>query len=106
MGVVENEPTAVTRQDEDMAAVRLRQELLVEDELRGPLGDEPSVEEGRLLEPLGRADEVVGRRDDGLARSRLGLEDVHQLLLGPSVDARDGLVEEVQLWIGGDRTSE
>ena len=38
-----------------MAAVGLGQESLVEDEIRGALGDDPAVDEGGLVEPLGRA---------------------------------------------------
>ena len=42
----------------------------------------------------------------GLAGSGLRLEDVHQVLLGPHVDAGDGLVEEVQVGLGRDRAGQ
>ena len=106
VGVVEDEPPAVAGQDEDVAAVRLGKEPLVEDEVGRALGDEPAVEQRRLVESLGGADQVVGRGDDRLAGPRLGLEDVHQVLLGPRVDAGDRLVEQVQLGFGGDGPGE
>ena len=102
VGVVEHEPPAVAGQDENVAAVRLGEEALIENEIGGSVGDEPAVEQRRFVESLGGADQVVGRRDDRLARSRLGLEDVHQVLLGPDVDAGDGLVEQVELRLGGE----
>ena len=40
VGVVEDEPAAVAGQDEDVAAVGLGQEPLVEDEVGRALGDE------------------------------------------------------------------
>ena len=104
VGVVEDERAAVVGQDEDVAAVRLGQQLLVEDEVLGRTGrDDPAVDQRGLVEALRGADQVVGRGDDRLAGPRLGLEDVHQVLLGRGVDAGDRLVEQVQVGLGGDR---
>ena len=50
-----------------------------------------------LLEALGGAGQVVGRRDDRLAAPRLGLEDVHEVFLGRGVDAGHRLVEQEQV---------
>ena len=55
------------------------------------------------MEALRGAEQVVGRRDHRLAGTRLGLQDVHEVLLGHGVDAGDGLVQQVQVGLGGDR---
>src|SRR5215210_3404503 len=72
--VVEYEPTAVAGQDEHVTAVRLGQQPLVQNEVGRALGDEAAVDEGGLVEPLRGADEVVRRRDYGLAAAGLCLE--------------------------------
>ena len=78
----------------------------VEDHLRRPGRDDAAVDERRLLEALRRTDQVMGRGDDRLAGAGLALEHVHQLFLGRGVDPGHGLVEEVQLRLGGDRLGE
>ena len=105
VGVVEGERRPpIALEDEHMAAVRLGQQTLVEDEVGGAGRHHAAVEERGLLEPLGRAQEVVGGGDDGPPGTRLRLEHVHELLLGRGVDAGDRLVEEVQIRLGGERT--
>ena len=89
-----------------MPAVRVGEQVPVEDHLRRPRRDDAAVDERGLLEALRRADQVVGRGDDGLAGPRLALEHVHQLFLGRRVDPGHRLVEEVQLRLGGDRPGE
>src|SRR6266566_5348486 len=104
MGVVEDHPLAIARQDEHVAAVGLREESLVEHEIRRPLSDEPSVYESCLVKALRSADEVMSRGDDRLARFCLGLQDVHQVLLCPGIDTGNRLLKEVELGIGCDGT--
>jgi hypothetical protein len=105
MSVVEDErTTGQVGQDHDVAAIGLGQEPLVEDEVLGRPGrDDPPIDQGRLLEAMGRAGQVVGRGHDGSAGLGLGLEHVHQVFLGGGIDAGDGFVEEVQVGLGGER---
>ena len=91
---------------EDVAAVRGRQHLRVEEDLGRPVGDDGAVHREHLLEALRRGRQVVGRGDDRLAAVRLGLEEVHQQLLGRRVDAGDRLVEEEQVRLRGERPGE
>ena len=85
-----------------MAAVGRGEQTLVEDQLLGRPGrDDPPIDQGRLLEPMGRTGQVMGGGHDGLAGPGLGLQDVHQVLLGRGVDAGDRLVEEIQLRFRG-----
>ena len=65
-----------------------------------------AVDREHLLEALGGAGQVVGGRDHRPSRRRLGLEEVHQQLLGRGVDAGHGLVEQEQVGFGGERPGE
>ena len=91
---------------EEVAAVCGREHVRVEEDLRGPVGDDRPVDREHLLEPLRGGRQVVGRRDDRLAAVRLGLEEVHQELLGRRVDAGHRLVEEEQVRLRGERPGE
>src|SRR6476620_8844248 len=108
MGVVDDEgPTGQVGQDEHVPAVRLGEQSRVEDEvLRWPERYDPPVDEQRLLDPVCRARKIMGRGDDRLAGSRLGLEDVHQVFLRRGVDAGHRLVEQVQVGVSRERPGE
>ncbi len=104
VGVVEDDRPAL--EDEQVAAVGRGEDVGVEDDVRRPVGDDRAVHREHLLEALGRAGEVVRGRDDRLAALRLGLEDVHQELLGRRVDAGHRLVEQEQVGLGGEGPGE
>ncbi len=106
MGIVQDQAPVVAGQDEDVAAIRFGEQAPVEDQVGRALGHEPAVEERRLVEPLRGADQVMGRGDHGLARSRLGLQDVHEVFLGPGVDAGHGLVQKIELGVAGEGTGQ
>ena len=74
--------------------------------LAGPWATIRRLTVAHLLEALRGAGEVVGRRDDRLAAPRLGLEEVHQVLLRGRVDAGHGLVEQVEVGVRGERPGE
>ena len=59
-----------------------------------------------LAEVAARRGQVVGRGDDRLAGADFAVEQLHQVLLRRDVDAGDGLVEQVELGLGGDRPGE
>ena len=105
VGVVDDGPVA-GRQDDDVAAVGGRQQRRVHHQIGRTERHDPAVDERRLVEVVGGAGEVVGRRHDGPARIRLGLQDPHQVLLGRDVDAGHRLVEEVQVGLRGERLGE
>ena len=102
MGIVDDDLLAITRQDEDVAAIGLGKEPPVQDQVGGPLGDEAAVQEHGLMEPLRRANEVVRRGDDGLTRPRLGFQHVHEFFLRAGVDASHGFIQQVQVGISRD----
>ena len=93
-------------EDQQVAAVGAGEDVGVEHDVRRPVGDDRPVDGQHLLEPLGGAGEVVGGRDDRLAPLRLGLEEVHQELLGRRVDPGDRLVEQEQVRLRGERAGE
>ena len=105
VGVVDDRPLA-GRQDDDVAAVGRGQERRVHDEIGRPERHDPAVDERGLVEVVGGAREVVGRRDDRPAGIRLGLEDPHQVLLGRHVDPGDRFVEQVQVGLRRERLGE
>jgi hypothetical protein len=88
----------------EMAAVGLLEDTLIEHELRGAMGYDVTSKGDHIVEALRGAGEIVRGCDHGAAASRFRIEDVHDLLLRRWVNARDGLVEQVDLWICGDRT--
>ena len=69
-------------------------------------GDDPAVDERRLVEVVGSAGQIVGRRDDRPAGLRLRFEDAHQVLLGRHVHPRDRFVEQVQVRLRRERLGE
>ena len=104
VGVVEDHGPAL--EDQQMTAVRAGEDVGVEHDVGRPVGHDRAIDRQHLLEPLGRAGEVVGGRDDRLAPLRLGLEEVHQVLLRRRVDAGDRLVEQEQVGLRGQRAGE
>jgi len=59
VGVVEDEPAAVAGQDKDVAAVRIREQLLVQDHLGRAGRDHAAVHERGLVEALGGTIEAL-----------------------------------------------
>ncbi len=104
VGVVEHHGASLD--DEQVPAVGRRQDVRVQHEVGRAVGDDRAVHRQHLLEALGGAGEVVGRGDDRLAAGRLGLEEVHQQLLGGGVDAGHRLVQQEQVRLGGERPGE
>jgi hypothetical protein len=88
----------------EMAAVGLLEDTLIKHELRGAMGNDATSKGDHIVEALRGAGEIVRGCDHGAAASRFRIEDVHDLLLRRWVNARDGLVEQVDLWVCGDRT--
>jgi hypothetical protein len=77
---------------------------LIEHKLCWAVGNDATSEGDHIVEALRGAGEIVRGRDDRAATRRLGVKDVHDLLLRRGINAGDGLVEEIDLWICGDRT--
>jgi len=90
-------------EDQQVPAVGLAEDLGIEDQARGPHGDETAVQGDDRIEMGGRGGQVVRGGDDGAATLRLGMQDRHQVLLGRDVHAGDRLVEQVELGIRRDR---
>jgi len=88
---------------DEVATVCLLEHVAVEDQLRWTVGDHTPGESDHIVEALRRAGKIVGRRDHGLPACRLGIQDVHDLLLRDRVNARYRLIQEIDLSIGGDR---
>ena len=101
VGIVDDRPLA-GRQDDHVAAVGGGKQLRVEDHVRRAGGHDPAVDEGRLVEAVGGAGQVVGGCDHRPSGPRLGLQDVHQVLLGRRVDAGDRLVQQVEVRVSRD----
>jgi hypothetical protein len=87
-----------------VAAVRLLKNPLIEHELCRAVRNHPLCEGDHIVEALCGAGEIVRGGDDRAASRRLGVEDVHDLLLGRRIDARHWLVKQIDLRIGGDGT--
>ena len=100
------EEDGLTAEEEKVAAVRAGQDVRIEDERGRTVGDDAAIDGQHTSEAAGGAGQVVGRRDDGLAAPGLGLQEVHEVLLGRGVDTGDRLVEEEQVRLGGERPGE
>ena len=70
------------------------------------MGDDRPVDGQHALETLGGAGEIVCRRHDRTPATSLGLQDVHQVLLGRGIDAGDRLVEQVEIGLPDQGASE
>src|SRR5438093_67052 len=75
VGVVHDE--RLLAEHEQVAAIRSRQDVGIEHQRGGPIGDDRAVDCRHSMEPGRRTGQVVGRGDDGFAAPCLCLEDVH-----------------------------
>jgi hypothetical protein len=98
------EHNATTRKWNKVAAVRLLKYPLIEHELCRAVRDHPLGEGDYIVEALCSAGEIVRSGDNRAATRRLGVKDVHDLLLRRRINARHWLVKQIDLRIGGDRT--
>jgi hypothetical protein len=98
------EYNAPIRERDKVAAVRLLQHFAIEHELRGAVCHHPAGERNHVMEPLGGAGKVVRGGDHRTPASRLGIQDVHDLLLRHRVHSGDRLVEQINLRVRSERT--
>ena len=85
-----------------MAAVRLLQHFAIEHELRWAVRHHPASERNHIMEPLSGAGKVVRGCYHRPTASRLGIQDVHDLLLGDRVYSGDWFVEQIDLRVRGE----
>ena len=106
MGVVwiikQHYPTAGERNK--VATIRLLKHRLVEHELCWAVGNDPPGEGDHIVEALRGAGEIVRGGNDRAATRRLGVKDVHDLLLRRGIHAGYRFVKQINLRISGDRT--
>jgi hypothetical protein len=100
--IEQHHPTASERHQ--VTAIGLLENLLVKHELCWAVSHNASSEGDHIVEALRGAGEIVRGGDDRAAARRLGVEDVHDLLLRRWVNAGDRLIKQIDLWVGGDRT--
>jgi hypothetical protein len=98
------EYNAPIRERDKVAAVRLLQHFAIEHELRGAVCHHPASERNHVMEPLSGAGEVMRGGDHRTPASRLGIQDVHDLLLRHRVHSGDRLVEQINLRVRSERT--
>jgi hypothetical protein len=87
----------------EMAAIGLLEHRLVGDELCGDMGNDAFSEGDHIVEALRGAGEIVRRSHNRAATGRLGVKDVHDLLLRRGIYAGDRLIEQIDLWVRSDR---
>jgi hypothetical protein len=96
------EYNAPIRERDKVAAVRLLQHFAIEHELRGAVCHHPASERNHVMEPLSGAGEVMRGGDHRTSASRLGIQDVHDLLLRHRVHSGDRLVQQIDLRVRGE----
>jgi hypothetical protein len=101
---VVKEHNAAAGEWHQMAAVRLLKYLSVKYELRSPMHHHAPCQGNHVMESLCGTGEIVRGGDDGAPASRLGVQDVHDLLMRHGVNPCDRFVKQVDLWIGGEGT--
>jgi hypothetical protein len=77
--------------------VGLLQHFAIEHELRGAVCHHPASERNHVMEPLSGAGKVVRGCYHRPTACRLGIQDVHDLLLRDGVHSRDRLVQQINL---------
>jgi hypothetical protein len=97
------ENDAAIREWDKVAAVRLLEHLAVKDELRWAVGNNAPCQRDDVMEALRGTGKIMGGRNDGLPPRRLGIQDVHDLLLRDRVNPSHRLIQEVDLSACGDR---
>jgi hypothetical protein len=90
--VVEQDNSPASERNE-VAAIRLLENPLIEHELCRTVGNDPLREGDHIMEALRSTGEIMRRRHNRTAAGSLGVEDVHDLLLRRGINARDRLVE-------------
>jgi hypothetical protein len=75
-----------------VAAVRLLEHLAVKDELRWAVGNNAPCQRDDVMEALRGTGKIMGGRNDGLPPRRLGIQDVHDLLLRDWVNPSHRLI--------------
>jgi hypothetical protein len=91
------EYNAPIRERDKVAAVRLLQHFAIEHELRWAVRHHPASERNHVMEPLSGAGKVVRGCYHRPTACRLGIQDVHDLLLRHRVHSGDRFVEQVNL---------
>jgi hypothetical protein len=93
------EYNAPIRERDKVAAVRLLQHFAIEHELRWAVRHHPASERNHVVEPLSGAGKVVRGCYHRPPASRLGIQDVHDLLLRHRVHSGDRLIQQIDLRI-------
>jgi hypothetical protein len=91
------EYNAPIRERDKVAAVRLLQHFAIEHELRWAVRHHPASERNHVMEPLSGAGKVVRGCYHRPTACRLGIQDVHDLLLRDRIHSGDRFVEQVDL---------